>query len=115
MGGVISQVPESAMAAGSRDTKYNLLIIGMWQHAEQDQLCKDWVRGFAKAAAPFSTGRTYTNYLDAEEALATQGRDSAIWGTEKYRRLVNLKKEHDPFNLFRLNQNIASSAEITGA
>ena len=30
----------------------------------------------------------------------------AIYGEEKYQRLVEIKNKYDPQNLFRLNQNI---------
>ena len=50
------------------------------------------------------TGGAYVNFLSAE------GRDRvrAAYG-EKYDRLVALKDEYDPTNLFRLNQNVKPS------
>jgi hypothetical protein len=44
----------------------------------------------------------YVNY-DADVAL---DRIAAAYGAEKYERLVALKNQYDPANLFRLNQNI---------
>jgi FAD/FMN-containing dehydrogenase len=53
------------------------------------------------AAAPFASPGRYVN--DVAEA-GEDGR--AIYGEEKYQRLVELKRAWDPDNVFRLNQNI---------
>jgi Berberine and berberine like len=50
--------------------------------------------------AEASTGRAYVNFLGDAEAA----RDA--YGEETYERLVSLKSEYDPTNVFRLNQNI---------
>ena len=45
---------------------------------------------------------TYVNFTgEADPALVR-----ASYPAETYRRLVELKNEYDPTNLFRLNQNI---------
>ena len=52
------------------------------------------------AASDASTGRAYVNFLgDADAARSS-------YGEETYARLVALKNEYDPTNVFRLNQNI---------
>ncbi|HEV8247547.1 MAG TPA: BBE domain-containing protein [Polyangiaceae bacterium] len=38
-------------------------------------------------------------------------RARAAFGEEKYRRLVALKDEYDPTNVFRMNQNVQPSAK----
>lgn len=57
--------------------------------------------------APFSTGGVYVN------ALGTEGADRvrAAYRPKTWERLVALKNRYDPTNLFRLNQNIAPTAE----
>jgi FAD/FMN-containing dehydrogenase len=51
---------------------------------------------------PFTGGGVYVNYLDDEG----EGRVKAAYAAETYERLVALKNEYDPTNLFQLNQNI---------
>lgn len=48
-------------------------------------------------------------YTDVDEA-----RVRGAFGAEKYRRLVALKDEYDPENVFRHNQNIAPPAVPSG-
>ena len=49
------------------------------------------------------------NYL-GQEADEGAERVKSAYGPEKYERLVALKDNYDPANLFRLNQNIKPSA-----
>jgi len=51
---------------------------------------------------PFSTGGVYVNFLSDEGAERVQ----AAYGAEKFARLVKIKTQYDPGNLFALNQNI---------
>jgi hypothetical protein len=51
---------------------------------------------------PFAREAVYVNYLDQEG----EERVKAAYAAPTYERLVNLKNQHDPTNLFRLNQNI---------
>ena len=64
----------------------------------------EWARTVVASAKADETGRAYVNFLgDTAEA-------ESAYGEETYRRLVALKDEYDPTNVFRLNQNIAPSA-----
>ena len=56
------------------------------------------------AASEASTGRAYVNFLGDADAARTS------YGEETYARLVSLKNDYDPTNVFRLNQNIEPSA-----
>jgi FAD/FMN-containing dehydrogenase len=64
-----------------------------------------WVRQTWDAMQPFSSGAVYVNYLGQ---VADEGaeRIKDAYGVAKYERLLALKKQYDPTNLFRLNQNI---------
>ena len=64
----------------------------------------DWARAVIDAASDAATGRAYVNFLgDADAARSS-------YGEETYARLVALKNEYDPTNVFRLNQNIEPDA-----
>ena len=65
----------------------------------------EWARAVIAAAAGSSTGRAYVNFLGDPDA-ARSG-----YGEETYARLVALKNEYDPTNVFRRNQNIAPRSD----
>jgi FAD/FMN-containing dehydrogenase len=52
---------------------------------------------------PFASG-AYVNFMSDEPA----DRLRAVYGADKYERLVALKRRYDPENVFRHNQNITS-------
>ena len=58
-----------------------------------------------EAASDASTGRAYVNYLGDPDAAR------AAYGEETYARLVSLKNDYDPTNVFRRNQNVRPSAQ----
>ena len=65
----------------------------------------DWVRGTEQAMRPFASGGISLNFVSE----AGNDRVRAAFGEQKYRRLVALKNQYDPENLFRLNQNVVPS------
>ena len=101
-GGAISRVPEDATAAGSRSAPYMAHPISCWNTPEETDYEMDWVRRFSAAVAPAATGATYLNF----EPTTTAADVKAGFGEEKYRRLVALKDEWDPENLFLSNHHI---------
>jgi FAD/FMN-containing dehydrogenase len=101
LGGAISRVPHAATAYAHRDAEFVLNVHGRWADPAKDTKCIGWARELFQAAAPFSTGGVYVNFLTAEEG----DRVRAAYGAN-YARLTELKKKFDPENFFRLNQNI---------
>ncbi len=63
-----------------------------------------WTRDAWAEMKPYSRGGTYLNFPgqgeEGEELLR------ASYGSDNYDRLVAVKSEYDPSNMFRLNQNI---------
>jgi FAD/FMN-containing dehydrogenase len=103
MGGAVARVGEGATAFPERSMPYVLNAVTGWHDLGVGLAHVGWARKVITAAAGASTGRAYVNFLGDEGAARTS------YGLEKYTRLVALKDEYDPTNVFRLNQNIEPS------
>jgi FAD/FMN-containing dehydrogenase len=104
LGGAVGRVGPDETAFDHREAAYDLLITSLWTDPTESERHVRWTREFWEAMQPFSTGRTYVNYLD-------EGRPAdAAYGAAKYERLVALKNRYDPTNLFRLNVNVQPTA-----
>ncbi|HVS07822.1 MAG TPA: FAD-binding protein [Candidatus Dormibacteraeota bacterium] len=101
MGGAVARVPEAATAFGGRSAAGLALFLGVWEHESQRLACRDWARSSSDALEPYASG-TYVNLADEEP----EERLKASYGAEKYTKLSRLKRQYDPDNVFRLNQNI---------
>jgi FAD/FMN-containing dehydrogenase len=105
LGGAVGRVPPAATAYAHRDAQFVLNVHGRWADPAKDAACVGWARELFQAAAPFSTGGVYVNFLTQEEG----DRVRAAYGPG-YERLAALKARYDPTNLFRVNQNIRPAA-----
>jgi FAD/FMN-containing dehydrogenase len=83
--------------------RYMLSIDGIWSKSAEDSANLDWVRSFWQIMQPHSTGRLYLNFPGHGEG-ENLVRDA--FGERAYARLQAIKREYDPNNLFRMNQNI---------
>ena len=102
MGGAISRVPDDAMAFTGRKAAWWFSAEAQWDGPEHDDSHIAWSRRTMGAFKPFTIVGEYVN--DAVESDVDSVR--AIYGNEKYNRLVKLKRKYDPDNVFRMNQNI---------
>ncbi|MFL6020536.1 MAG: FAD-binding oxidoreductase [Gaiellaceae bacterium] len=104
MGGAVSRVGEDETAFGGRQAAFTYNIGCCTENVQGFDEERDWVRNFWSALEEWHTS-VYVNFLsDAEEG---EDRIRAAYGPEKYDRLKALKREWDPDNAFRLNQNIS--------
>jgi FAD/FMN-containing dehydrogenase len=104
MGGAMSRTDNSAIALNIPDAPWVYFCLAMWMDPSEDEANTAWARGFAETMRPFGVGSPYPNFIEPDEGIA---RLKASYGPEKYERLAALKRQWDPDNLFRLNQNIA--------
>jgi FAD/FMN-containing dehydrogenase len=102
MGGAISRVADAGSAFTGRSAGWWVSAEAMWDDPAHDGSHLGWARRTMGALKPFTTVGQYVN--DAVESDV--GSVRAIYGNEKYDRLVTLKRTYDPDNTFRLNQNI---------
>lgn len=100
--GALNERPEEHSAVGNRDAAAVLNIASAWEHAADDAENIEWARSAWRDLRQFSTGGTYVNFLTEEEG---EERTRAAYRTN-YERLVRIKAEWDPGNLFRTNKNI---------
>jgi FAD/FMN-containing dehydrogenase len=106
MGGAFGRVAEHATAFPERSIPFLLNTVTGWHDPTETDAHVGWARRVIASAEHASTGRTYVNYLgDAADAHSS-------YGAETHARLVVLKNEYDPTNVFQLNQNIAPTAAV---
>ncbi|UVJ39094.1 FAD-binding oxidoreductase [Arthrobacter sp. CJ23] len=75
---------------------------GLAATPEGGQEAKAWVKQFRQGIAPYSNGGVWLNFIGHEG----QERIVAAYGEDNYKRLAWVKREFDPGNVFRGNQNI---------
>jgi FAD/FMN-containing dehydrogenase len=108
LGGQANRVAPDATAYPHRDALYVMNVHARWDNPAEDRKCITWAREFFAASAPYAAGSVYINFLTQDEGE----RISEAYGPN-YDRLVQLKTQYDPHNLFRQNQNIKPSAKST--
>ena len=100
LGGAIADVGASDTAFSHRDAAYDMLIGADWSDDEQSEQHVQDMRNFWKTLAPFTHGFYINNAMDEN----VDGVRETFRGN--YDRLVALKNQYDPTNLFHLNTNI---------
>jgi FAD/FMN-containing dehydrogenase len=102
LAGAVARVGDHDTAYPNRKSPYVMNVNGSWADTTTTEANVAWARETWDALAPYATGARFVNF-EAEQGVM------AIYGEEKYKRLVEIKNKYDPQNLFRLNQNIKSS------
>jgi hypothetical protein len=100
LGNAANRVGKDDTAFSHRDARYDCVAISGWTDPAQAETNIGWTRGFFDLTRPFSSGGIYVNSVMEADAVKSAYRE------ETYERLVTLKNEYDPANLFRINPNI---------
>lgn len=100
--GAVSRIRADATAFGNRDARFVLNIVGTWPDPSDSAANTRWVRETHAAISPHTNGSGYVNFMADED----QSHVRAAYSRTACGRLVALKREYDPGNVFRLNQNI---------
>jgi FAD/FMN-containing dehydrogenase len=85
-----------------REAPWAVHPLGLWEDPGDDDQAVAWARGTCADMRPWATGGVYLNFVGDEGA----DRVRAGYGDANYERLVKVKTEFDPDNVFHLHHNI---------
>jgi FAD/FMN-containing dehydrogenase len=106
LGGAVARVPEEATPISGRSAPWQYHCYGSWTDRD-DARHVAWVRATERALRTWAATGVSLNFVSEPN----DERVRSAFGSEKYRRLVELKDKYDPTNLFRMNQNVPPSAK----
>jgi FAD/FMN-containing dehydrogenase len=101
--GAVARVAPDATAFPMRGHAFDLVVLSLWEDAEDDARHIAWTRSLYEAMQPWSAALVYVNALSEDDA----GRVREAYGAN-YPRLAEVKAKYDPDNRFRHNQNISA-------
>jgi len=101
--GAVTRIGESDTAVPHREPGWNLLLPSVWTDPADTDANIKWTRETFASLRPQFAARRWLNYLGDD-----QGDDAirAAYG-RNFERLREIKRRHDPDNVFHLNHNIA--------
>jgi FAD binding domain/Berberine and berberine like len=101
LGGAMARVPAGETAFAHRQRNYMVTVASGWMAPEQEIEQRNWVESLWSQLRPKSNG-VYSNFLGDEG----ETRIRQAYPGSTFERLVAVKRQYDPTNVFRLNQNI---------
>ena len=101
MGGAVARVGDGATAFSERSMPFVLNAVTGWHDPERNGRPHAVGARRDRGGDEASTGRAYVNFLGDSDAARSS------YGADTFKRLVALKRDYDPTNVFRLNQNIS--------
>ena len=102
VGGTISEIDMGATAYANRDAQVQIVIGGSWPKPVEDGAARiAMMRAKWDRVAPLTNGFYINNMMGDEGSKNIRSNFGP-----NYERLVELKNQYDPTNLFRLNANV---------
>ncbi len=99
--GAAQRVGRNDTAWSFREANFAQVIVGVDPDPANNPRIVAWSKEYWRKLHPHSAGGAYVNMMmdEGQERVAAAYRDN-------YARLAQIKARYDPFNIFRLNQNI---------
>jgi FAD/FMN-containing dehydrogenase len=107
--GAYSRVGKTDTAYAHRALQFDLVILSSWTDPTASESNLQWTQELFSAVKPHLSDAVYVNDLDGDDGSE---RVRTAYG-ENYPRLVQLKEQYDPTNLFQLNNNIVPGSSVT--
>ena len=101
VGGAAGRISADATAFPQRKSHFVMNVHARWRDPGMDQTCIGWARSLFAAMSPHAVGTAYINFMPHDESERVESAYGINFG-----RLKGLKRQYDPSNLFRMNQNI---------
>lgn len=99
--GAASRVGKEETPWAYRDAKYAGVIVGVDPAPTNKEKITQWSKDYWEGLHSYSAGGAYSNFMMDEG----QQRVKSSY-KHNYKRLTQIKKQYDPYNFFRVNQNI---------
>jgi len=101
LGGAAARISASETAFGDRSAPFILNLLANWPEPSGDAAHIGWVRALFNKLRPAMKPGVYVNFMSGDEADRVPEAYQ-----ERWKRLVAIKTQYDPYNFFRLNQNV---------
>jgi FAD/FMN-containing dehydrogenase len=105
--GAVHRVGRHETAFSYREANWSAVFVGVDPDPDNNERIIGWAKEYWEAVHPHSGGGAYVNFMMDEG----QERVKATY-RENFEKLVAIKNEYDPTNLFRVNQNIRPTATV---
>ncbi|MEU1268559.1 FAD-binding oxidoreductase [Streptomyces sp. NPDC005799] len=104
LGGALDRAPEFPNSVSSRGLPYVVFAFAAGDPADAERL-RTGLDRVVDGLMPWAAGRGMANFLSPDEATDAAGM-RAVYGPQAYDRLAEVKRRHDPDNVFRFNHNV---------
>jgi hypothetical protein len=106
LGGKINEIGPTDTAFPHRNQTSTYQFIVFFDQGCDKPRMELWLKNIHEALSPFMSGGKYRNYANSQSSDYNQQ-----YFLDNYKRLVEIKKQHDPRNIFSYSQSIPTFIE----